>query len=238
MDKQTMLNNIEEFRKASLKESDQFYKDADKRSAKKGGGAPLPSPVDIYQSNVDKRRDMSNKKFPKGSRALVLAATKAVIDGDGGEGLAHASKRAKDDIDSLKRNGYRERAFIRGSQYMEEQFLPAVETVISYTSPDELLNNKEALAALDKMALGVGSMTGYTAAYIRQAYGDVLGQKQGESDPTVISAMRRIRALVDAYQMRTAIGVAQKIKEQIDNGEHQAGPEDYAVIGRIVAYAN
>lgn len=238
MDKQTILNNIESYRDSALKDSEQFYKNASKASAKKGGEAPLLAPVDVYQSHADRRYEMSKKKFPKGSRAIVLASAKAVIDGEGGEGLAHASKRAKDDIDSLKSNGYGERASIRATQYMEEQFLPAVETVINYTSPDELLNCKEALSALDKMALGVGSMSGYTAAYVRQAYGEQLGQKQGESDPTVRASICRIKSLVGADQMRTAIGVARNIKEQIDNGEHQAGPEDYAIIGRIVAYAN
>ena len=194
------------------------------------------APIDIYQHNLNKRIINSKKQFPKGSRALVLAATKDVVDGEGG--LSRAKARAEDDIESLKRNGYRDRAEIMTRQYMEEKFLPAIEAVIHYTSPDELLNCKEALAVLDKMALGVGSKSGYTAAYVRQAYGDQLGKKQGESDPTVVSDIRRIRMLVDDDQMRTAIGLAKKLKTQIDDGEHMASPEDYALLGRMVAYAN
>ena len=121
---------------------------------------------------------------------------------------------------------------------MEEKFIPAVEIVIDYGSPDELLNCKEALKAFDKMALGVGSMSGYTAAYIRQAYKDQLGQKRGGSDPTVAAEMRRIKQLVGDDQIRTAIGIATKLKKKIDDGEAMAEPEDYAVLGRIVAYAN
>ena len=123
-------------------------------------------------------------------------------------------------------------------QYMEERFLPAVEIVVNNTSPDEVLNCRSALSALDKMALGVGSMSGYTASYIRQAYADQLGMKRGGSDPTVVSEMRRIKLLVADDQIRTAIGLATKLKKQIDDGEHMAEPEDYAVLGRIVAYPN
>jgi hypothetical protein len=120
---------------------------------------------------------------------------------------------------------------------MQEKFLPAVEAVINYASPDELLNCREALSALDKMAIGVGSMKGYTASYVRQAYGNALGQKEGDSDPTVTEMMRRIKSLVRDDQYRTAIGMAKKLKKQIDDGQHIASAEDYDVIGRMVAYA-
>lgn len=191
------------------------------------------APIDIYQHNSNKRAINAKRRFPHGSRAFVAAAAK-----EAAEKLAVAKKKAENDIELLRGSGDRERAGILTRQYMEEKFLPAVETVVDYSSPDELLNCKEALSALDELAIGPGSMRGYTASYLRQAYGDVLGQQQGGSDPTVVSEMRRIRMLVDGDQIRTAIGMASKLKEQIDDGEHQAAPEDYAVLGRIVAYAN
>jgi hypothetical protein len=193
-------------------------------------------PIDLYRNTQRKIIANSKKEFPKGSRALVMAATERLINGR--EGLAYARKRAEDDSESLKANGYKDRAELRKVQYMEERFLPAVESVVDSTSPDEVLNCREALAAFDKMALGVGAMSGYTAAYIRQAYGDQLGMKRGGSDPTVSAEMARIKSLVANDQIRTAIGAASKLKKQIDNGEHMAEPEDYAVLGRIVAYAN
>jgi hypothetical protein len=134
--------------------------------------------------------------------------------------------------------GEKRRAQMVRRQYMEEHFLPAVEAVVNYTSPDELLNCKEALAALDQMALGDGAMKGYTASYVRQAYGNQLGQKQGESDPEVVDTVRRIHMLVDSDQIRTAIGLAEKMKKRIDEGDNIASDEDYALIGRVVAYAN
>lgn len=228
----------------NIKEVKQRLAEREKAEAVAQAAAPAPvrpqwAPIDIYRHHERKRLANSRKEFPKGSRALVAAVTETVINGkNGGEGLACAKKRAEDDSESLKEQGYRDRAEIAKQQYMEEKFLPAVEVVINYSSPDELLNCKEALSAFDKMALGPGSMSGYTAAYVRQAYGDSLGQKRGESDASVSSEMRRIRALVDNDQIRTAIGAAQKLKRKIDDGEGMASPEDYAVIGRIVAYAN
>lgn len=208
-----------------------------------GASSEAPSeswaPIDIYRNNRRKAIVSNKKEFPRGSRTIVKAVVTTLINGsDGSEGLARAKKRAEDDIDILKAQGNKDRADIRLNQYMEEKFLPVVEAAISYSSPDEVLNCKEALSMLDKMALGVGSMKGYTAAYIRQAYGGVLGQNRGDSDPSVLSEMRRIKALVSNDQMRTAIGLAQKLKKKVDNGEAMASPEDYAVIGRMVAYAN
>ena len=236
MQQDDYMARIDEWEKQELEESKRVEKNAERSGEGNGGWAP----VDLYQHKRRKRMLEGRKEYPKGSRALVKAITETVINGDGGmEGLAHAKKRAEDDSEVLKAQGYDDRSDIRLNQYMEEKFLPAVEVVINYSSPDELLNCKEALAAFDKMALGVGSMSGYTAAYLRQAYGQVLGQTRGNgSDPNVKAEMRRIKALVADDQIRTAIGMAQKLKNKIDNGEAMAEPEDYAVLGRIVAYAN
>lgn len=193
-------------------------------------------PIDIHRNNQRKQMAMAQKEFPRGSRALVMAAVKDIIDGEGG--LATQKKKAENDIEALLASGYKDRAEIKARQYVEEKFLPAIEVVIDYTSPDELLNCKEALAALDKMMVGVGSKSGYTAAYVRQAYGDLLGKMRGGSDPAVAEGIRRIKQLVGEDQMRTAIGMAQRLKTKVDNGEAMAEPEDYAILGRIVSYAN
>ena len=160
----------------------------------------------------------------------------AVIDGVGAEGLAHAYHEAKEDVDELKERGERGRAEIRRNQYMQENFLPAVEIVVNSTSPDEVLNSKKALEELDKYALLEGSGKGYTATYIRQAYGNQLGQQKGRSDPSVRSEVMIINSLLDNGQIREAVGVANKIKEKIDKGDAIADDIDYELIGRVVAF--
>lgn len=217
------------------------------RVAQPGGEQDVnetPVFVDMYQQDVNDMRTEQKKTRPHGSSPIVLAATKAAISGDGvpAAGLAQAYKRAKEDRDVLKAKGEPGRADIVVNQYMEEHFLPAVETIIRFSSPDELLNCKPALSALDKLALGTGSMVGYTASYVRSAYGDLLGtdldNRFGQSDPAVRDSVHRIKALSASDKIRSAIGVAKQIKKQIDNGERMASEDDYEVIARVVAFAN
>lgn len=193
-------------------------------------------PLDIFQRNQNRLRDVKRKKFPNGSSKAVNMSTYAVIDGVGAEGLAKAFRRAKCDIDMLKDKGERGRADIRRQQYMQEDFLPAVEIVVNSTSPDEVLNSKRALEELDKYALLEGSGRGYTATYIRQAYGNQLGQKEGRSDPSVRSDVMRLNSLLDHGEIRAALGLANKLKDRIDKGEAQADDIDYELVGRVVAY--
>lgn len=200
--------------------------------------------VDMYQQDVNKMRDESKKRRPRGSSPVVLASTKAAISGDGmpANGLAQAYKRAKDAVVALRVKGEPGRADMVKRQYMEERFLPAVEAIIRFSSPDELLNCKEALRTLDKYALGTGSMSGYTASYIRSAYGNLLGKdldnRFDKSDPAISQMVMRVRVLSDKGDIRNAIGVAKQAKKQIDNGENMASEYDYDLISRVVAYAN
>ena len=193
-------------------------------------------PVDIYQRNMDRIIEANQKSFPKGSSRAVDMSLYAVIDGVGAEGLAHAYHEAEEDIDTLKERGERGRAEVRRNQYMQEYFLPAVEIVVNSTSPDEVLNSKRALDMLDKYALLEGSGKGYTATYIRQAYGNQLGQQEGRSDPSVRSDVMRINAMLDSGQIRTAVGVANRIKDKIDRGDAMADDIDYELISRVVSF--
>ena len=193
-------------------------------------------PLDIYQRNKARIADVERKRYPNGASKAVNMSAYAVIDGVGAEGLAKAYNRAKKDIEALKERGERGRAEIRRQQYMQEDFLPAVEIVVNSTSPDEVLNSKHALGELDKYALLEGAGKGYTATYIRQAYGNQLGQIEGRSDASVRSDVMHLNSLLDNGQIRAAFGLANKLKDKIDRGEAQADDIDYDLIGRVVAY--
>lgn len=204
--------------------------------AKQAQPAP-PEPVDIYQRNQDRIYEVSKKSFPKGSSAVVNTAVYSVIDGAGSEGLARAYKRAKEDMASLSERGERGRAELVRQRYMQENFLPAVEIVVNSASPDDLLANEKALKMLDKHALLAGSGQGYTASYVRQAYGGQLGNREGHSDSSVKSELMRINNLLDEGEIRTAYGLTSKLKEKIDRGEAIADDIDYDLIGRIMSYS-
>jgi hypothetical protein len=209
-----------------------------KRERQSSGGSSesVTATMDVYQRNKDRLRDVGHKSYPKGSSRAVDMSLYAVIDGVGAEGLAHAYHEAEEDINTLKERGERGRAEVRRDQYMQESFLPAVEIVVNSTSPDEVLNSKRALDMLDKYALLGGSGKGYTATYIRQAYGNQLGQQTGRSDPSVRSDVMRINAMLDSGQVRTAVGVANKIKDKIDSGDAMADDIDYELISRVVSF--
>lgn len=231
MDIDTIMQNIDANTKAELKASGEYYKNLPEKTDK-------AEVVDIYQRNVKRDTLVNQKSFPKGSSRAVDMSLYAVIDGVGAEGLAHAYHEAKEDIDTLKERGERGRAEVRRNQYMQEFFLPAVEIVVNSTSPDEVLNSKRALGMLDKYALVVpgGSGKGYTATYIRQAYGNQLGQQEGRSDASVRSDVMRINAMLDSGDTRAAVGIANKLKERIDRGEAMADDADYELIGRVVSF--
>ena len=231
MELEKVLENIDAETKNELEESAQFYK-----MQPEGEEGPALEPVDIYQRNQDRIYDVNQKTFPKGSSNAVNMSVTAVIDGIGAEGLAHAFHEAKEDIDALKERGERGRAELMRQQYMQENFLPAVEIVVNSTSPDEVLNSKKALDELDKYVLLEGAGKGYTATYIRQAYGNQLGQQEGRSDPSVGSDVMRINAMLDNGEIRTAVGIANKLKEKIDRGEAMADDIDYELIGRVVSF--
>ena len=223
--------NIKEFSDSEIKRLKR-----ERQSSGGSGGGTTATAVDIYQRDRDRLRDVSRKSYPNGSSRAVNMALYAVIDGAGAEGLAKAYNRAKDDIDALKSQGERGRAEVRRNQYMAEDFMPAVEIVVNSTSPDEVLNSKRALDMLDKYALLEGSGKGYTATYVRQAYGNQLGRQEGRSDPSVRSDVMRINAMLDGGQIRTAVSIANKIKDKIDKGDAMADDIDYELISRVVSF--
>lgn len=232
MQLEKIYKTIDDKAKAELKASQDFYRSLPER----GESIGMEEPIDIYQRNQDRIYEVSQKSYPKGSSAIVNMAVASVIDGAGAEGLARAYNRAKDDIATLREQGERGRAELRRQQYMQEDFLPALEVVINSESPDALLANPKALEELDKYVLLEGSGKGYTAYYVRQAYGDLLGQARGRSDDSVRSGVRRINALLDNSDIRAALGVANDLKKKIDEGRAEADDTDYELLGRIVAY--
>jgi len=234
MDVQTMLDNIEARRQDDIKNINVSEEDYIQTPQ---GEEEVAADLDLYQRNLNARRDVAKKQYPAGSSQRVLAITQDAINGDGGRpGLARAYRRAKDDSDSLKEQGWTERARAIEQQYMEEQFLPIIEVVVNFTSPDELLNNARALKALDEYVLSTGSGRGYTEAYVRSAYKDQLGARPGLSDALVSHNVRRIKDMARNDNIRGAYGLAKKTKDKVDKGDAMASDEDYDLLVRVASF--
>ena len=50
------------------------------------------------------------------------------------------------------------------------------------------------------------------------------------------SSAMRINYLLDSGEVKTALGIANRLKKQIDNGELMADDNDYELASRIIAY--
>lgn len=220
-----MLKNIEANRKSELDASKEFYK------ASPDVSAPTAEPIDMYQQEIVRVREDAKKQFPKGSSKRVLKCAADVA-----ERLRLPYKKAKSDSELLKERGDKQRARMVIDQYMEDAFLPAIEALIIMTNVDEVLNSNETLSMLDQYALlEAGSGSGYTRSYIESLYDDFRGKTQAMSDHEVMKTIGKIHKMIEMDEIRTAISLANRIKEKIDRGENQASDEDYDLIATVVA---
>ena len=182
--------------------------------------------VDIYQQNVNKRNDFVDKPKTHGATTLLNeTATEVLAD------LGRAQKRAAVDSDYYRERGEDDRAQMVKDQYIEEKFLPAVEMLVIASTPDEVLNARDVLSKFDELSMEYGP--GYTESYIRTAYGDQLGNASYQSDGYVRGQMERLAYLSASDQIRAAYNLANKLKREIDNGEHVSSDDDYEVISRV-----
>lgn len=186
----------------------------------------ISQPVDFYDQNRIKMKEEFGKSYPRGASTLTNEIAKETLTE-----LAKAKKRAESDADYWEARGDKDRAKMVKDQYMEEKFLPAVEMVVIASTPDDVLNAKNILKEFDKQTFEYGP--GYTASYIRTAYGDQLGNATNASDGYVRDMISRIKWLAASDQIRAAYGVARKLKEEIDKGEHTASDDDYEIITRV-----
>lgn len=215
---------LDEYGERLKKEAHEF----NKKRFEKQEEPEMASPVDLYDQNRIKMREENKKFYPHGTSTLVRKIAEEVL-GD----LSRSKKKAEVDSDYWESRGDEERAKMVKDQYMEEKFLPAVEMVVIASTPDEMLNAKDILDEFDKQTFEYGP--GYTASYLRTAYGNQLGKTTNGSDGYTIDAVERIKSLADNSQLRSAYGLAKKVKKEIDNGSHMASDADYDIIARMTS---
>lgn len=213
--------------------TDDFFNDyLDSQRAAADEGVPVV-PVDTWQMYADARAEYAKKSFPNGATKKFGLAAESVLDG-----LKRAHTRSKMNIDNAKAHGDKMRARLWSQQYMEDYFMPAVDSLVLVGSADELLGMSEVLKKFDELALVDGaSGKGYTEALIRSMYDDQLGSKKSRSDAIVRGAVKDIMRLVESGNIREATGKASKILDKINLGENAADDSDYDILQKIVARA-
>lgn len=216
-----------------------FFKEVDKNN----GNAPVgslepqeggPEPemannaTDIYQDAYNARYEASKTPITKGSNPKLVYDLRAVLDR-----LKPAYNKAKDDSEKLAEIGDLNRSRMVADQYIQENFLPAIESLVAMNSVGEVLNNRKIIAELDKYAsLDKRSASGYTASFLSTLHnGEYDTQKT--SDIEVTDAIKNIYRLAGRDDVRATIACAKRIKDAIDSGKNIASEEDYEFIQKV-----
>lgn len=194
---------------------------------------------DLYEKRRSDRKEMANKRKLNGSSPRLAVDVRAVV-----ERLAPLHEKARDDSEVMKERRDKARAEIRQSQYIEEDFLPAIMSLTMMHSPEDVLNNKAVLRELDKYAtLDNRSGSGFTASFIRSlgddaAYNEAVANTVPPSDAMVAEAIINIKRLSNNDDIRNAVALAKDTKKKIDSGKNIASDEDYSFIERVIFRSN
>lgn len=190
--------------------------------------------TDYYKQNVSAIDKELSKKKPNGARAKMMIEGRYIMDG-----LAFENEKAKRARDIAIARGDNKVAGLIMSQYMQDKFLPAIETLVRLNSASELLNSEKMLEELDKRAIVPSnqSASGYTKAFVISLYQDELQNPTPPvmSDSTVRCCMRDINNLMQSGNIRTAVGKAEKMLKKIDAGQQIAVDDDYLILQKIAS---
>lgn len=187
----------------------------------------IPRPTDYFEVERSKKRQ-TKQRSSYGSRPYTRAILKYVEVSP----VKQAYQKAMDDIKYLESVGDKQRADVVRQQYMEDYYMPAVDAAVRLGSRDDVLGSKEVLDTLDSLVILDGIRgKGYTARLVENLYEE--GQAPTISDVEVQNTVKDIMRHCNNGNIGAAIGLAKRIKEQIDMGNNVAIPEDYEIIQRV-----
>lgn len=227
MDIEEINQRIDEYRNGNMKVIDDFTYEQVDDSEDKPQRERERKP-DMYRDREKSRREENNKGAVHGCSPILKSNAIAAI-----HRLEPQYNQFNGAYKHFIKIGERDKANQLREQYQLEDFLPAVEAIVASSTPDEVLNASWVLEKLDEFS---ASGRGYTESYIKQAYGDMLGQVEGRSDGLVNEAVGRIRMLGAKGMTRAAVTEAKNIKKAIDQGENIASEDDYILISRVANY--
>lgn len=183
--------------------------------------------VDYYDAGGRENRQVAQRDS-YGSRPY----TRAILKQLEASPVKQAYEKAKADIEYLKSAGDKQRAEVVRQQYMEDYYMPAVDAAVRLGSRQDVLGSKEILDSLDSLVILDGIRgNGYTESLVANLYEE--GQPPSISDIEVQKAVQDIVRHSNNGNVGTAIGLAKRIKEQIDTGNNVAIPEDYELIQKV-----
>lgn len=187
----------------------------------------VQQPTDYLEST---RRN--NRQVQARSSYGTRPYTKKILEQIEMSPVKQAYKKALKDIEYLKSAGDKQRADIVRQQYMEDYYMPAVDAAVRLGSRQDVLSSKEILDSLDSLVILDGIRgNGYTASLVSNLYEE--GEAPAISDVEVQQTLKDIVRHCNNGNIGAAIGLAKRIKEQIDSGNNVAIPEDYEIIQKV-----
>lgn len=184
---------------------------------------------DLWEEGRRERLNASQKQYPRGASPKVKIALMTLV-----ENVAPVHAKAKAESEYLAKVGDKTRAKMARDGYMEETFLPALESLVNIYGVDAVINSKDVLGKLDELVLiDGGSGSGYSESFIRTLHSSERGIAPAVSDGVVENSVRDIRRLVERDEIRSAIGLAKRIRDQIERGQHSASEEDWELISTV-----
>lgn len=184
---------------------------------------------DLHEQRRRERYMASQKTYPRGASPKVRIALMTLV-----ENVAPVHAKVKAESEYLTKIGDKTRAKMARDGYMEDTFLPALESLVYLYGVDEVLNSRDALRKLDEFVLiDGGSGSGYSESFIRTLHGSERGIAPAVSDGVVENSVRDIRRLVERDEIRSAIGLAKRMRDQIEKGQHSASEEDWDLISTV-----
>lgn len=190
----------------------------------------MPGAVDMYDLLSRQRMGENKKQRPNGANPKIATEVEYIAKNR----LSRAYSMAKEKASVMAKNGDTARARMVQDQYMTDVFLPTIEAIVHIVPPDEFSNAVDALSIMDKYVLTQGGASnGYTRAFVQQMYSSELGTTAPRSDSQVADSVRKIRSLVSDGQIRTAVGIANKMRKAVDSGQHSASDDDYEILLKV-----
>lgn len=187
----------------------------------------VQQPVDFYEATMKQNRSIKQRSA-YGTRPYTREILKQLKQSP----VQEAYKKAMKDIEYLKSAGDKQRADVVRQQYMEDYYMPAVDAAVRLGSRQDVLSSKEILDSLDSLVILDGVRgNGYTASLVSNLYEE--GEGPAISDIDVQQAVENIVRHCNNGNIGVAIGLAKRIKEQIDSGNNVAIPEDYEIIEKV-----
>lgn len=227
MDLETAINaTVKEYAQRSHNTMETML--AEQQPGSQQPSAPAFVPVDHY-NQAQLNRINTTPRSSYGTRPY----TRAILRQLEASPIKQAFQKAKAEIEVLERSGDKQRADLVRQQYMEDYYMPAVDAAVRLGSKQDVLSSQEILKTLDDLAILQGKIrgTGYTASLVGSLYEE--GEAPTVSDVDVEDAVRKITEYCNNGNVGVAIGLAKRIKGQIDNGENVAVPEDYELIEKV-----